>query len=159
MACLASEIGSLDPQCLADQAVWENLSFIQQMQLIIDKVCETFELGTIYLENTDAITLTGDGTALDPITATLVLDTVTNGGDNIATVTVDGLYVPPNSVNLCDDLATIYVTDGSQNNTIPQSSYDFLTIGDPGCQRISPPTGFAVSGSTRVSAFGSMDMV
>jgi hypothetical protein len=157
MACLASEIGSLDPQCLADQAVWENLSFIQQMQLIIDKVCETFELGTIYLENTDAITLTGDGTALDPITATLILDTVTNGGDNIATVTGDGLYVPPNTVNLCDDLATIYVTDASQNNTISQSSYDFLTIGDLECQRISPPTGFAVSGSTRISAFGSME--
>ncbi len=157
MECLANEVGSLDPQCLAEPEVWVNLSYIQQMQLIINKVCETFEISEIFLANTNAIALTGDGSSGDPITATLIIDDTTNSGNNIAVVTSDGLYVPPFGTSaLCTTIASAYSTDANQNNTVAVANYDFLTTGVAGCVKLSPPTGFAVTGSSRVSAFGKM---
>ena len=113
--------------------------------------------GSVNTDDTDAINLSGDGSVGDPIIATLILDDSTNGGDNIAQITTDGLYVPPYSDIDCNLLSSIFSGDVGQYNTINRSSYDLHSSGDSGCQLVSPPTGFAVVGPGRESAFGSME--
>lgn len=154
--CLSDNVGLLDPQCLTDTPEeWAALSFTQQLQLIIDKVCEVFEVTIVYTEDTPAISLTGDGTVGDPLTPTLLLSA---DAGNTAEIHSDGLWVPGiDADTLCDTLVAVYIGDSAQYNTINQTSYDFLSTGDSGCEKISPPTGFAVQGSTRISAFGSME--
>ena len=119
-------------------------------------------------DNTDkSVIISATGTSNHTLSAVVKRDTVTGGGNNILQEGPNGVYVPPypgSSATLCTDLSTLSstLTDGQQENTIPQSNYDFLSYknsieGDCKLELISPPTGFAVTGSTRNSAFGKME--
>lgn len=157
MTCLSNEIGTLDPKCLTDTPEeWAELPFTAQFQLVIDKVCSILDINSLYIDNTEAITLSGDGSAEDPLTATLVLSA---DAGNAAEIRDDGLYVTSGITDeeLCDLVATTFVTDTAQKNTVTQTNYDFLITGGAGCEKVSPPLGFAVSGNTRKSAFGPME--
>lgn len=118
--------------------------------------------GTIYVQDTYSIDLSGDGQITDPLTADLRRDIITGGGNNIMTIGPNGVYVPPFVFNPdwipALDCAAIDVlitpSVNPQNNTVAQSTYNFMLTG---CSKIAPPTGFAVSGNTRVSAYGAME--
>lgn len=81
--------------------------------------------------------------------------------DNIFTLGSDGYpYVPYTGGGepfSCSSIGTVFTTDSAQKNTIDPTIYDFLITGEDGCQKVSPPTSFAVAGNTRVSAFGKME--
>lgn len=64
----------------------------------------------------------------------------------------------------CDTIAEVFNDNDlkvAQNNEVDPASYEFLgrSIDKPECllERISPPTGFAITGANRVSAFGKME--
>lgn len=94
--CLGDTVGQLDPSCLATPEVWSSLPFAAQIQLIIDKICEITDVAfTLYTEDTITVDISGDGTIGSPISAIVIVDTTTGGGDNVLTVTANGLYVQP----------------------------------------------------------------
>ena len=111
-------------------------------------VLEPLETDSIKIDITD-----------DIISADLKLDNQTGGGNNIAEITDNGLYVPPTTIPdiKCDDIQGLFSQSVNQNNNINQSSYNFLGGSTAGCIKISPPTGFAIVGSSRMSAFGKME--
>lgn len=80
---------------------------------------------------------------------------------NIFTLGSDGYpYVPSTGLSYpitCSDIAQMFSTETQQKNGVDQTIYDFLITGSAGCQHVSPPMGFAVTGNTRKSAFGSME--
>lgn len=110
------------------------------------------EFALVTTEDTESIDITGDGSLLDPIKADLLISA---DADNSAEIRSDGLYVPE-ITNLCASVNSTFTTDHNQYNNTNQNSYNFLSNGGD-CGLISPPTGFAVSGTTRTSAFGSME--
>lgn len=92
---------------------------------------------------------------------------VSDEAGNALEVNEDGLFASSSGLNtdvLCSVLSEVFenATDVNQNNTVDTDTYDFMTydsaaIGDCKSKRISPPKGFAVTGATRKSAFGSME--
>lgn len=154
--CLANEVGTLDPKCLAEPGVWAELSYLDQMQLIIYKVCSILDINELHIESTPAITLAGDGSEDTPLSATLELSA---DAGNSAEIRDDGLWVPTgiSAEDLCGLVPPTFSTDANQKNTVTQTDYDFMITGSSGCEKVSPPLGFAVSGNTRKSAFGSME--
>lgn len=113
--------------------------------------------GQIEVDDSTSINFTGNGSSGSHLTGVVIRDTVSNGGDNILTIGVNGVYVPPVSSTLCTAVTTVFTDDEAQKNTVAQNTYDFLISGVDGCEKVSPPLGFAVSGPTRKSAFGPME--
>lgn len=64
-------------------------------------------------------------------------------------------------IDVCEALPTIFTADLLQKNAVAQTAYDFMALDNTaeGCQaiKLSPPTGFAITGNTRKSAFGAME--
>lgn len=150
--CLNNEMDTLDPKCLTSTPqVWQSLSLLDKLQLIINKLCDLFDIQQLNTEDTAAIILTGLGVAGDPLMATLKLS-----GDSgqIAEIRSDGLYVP-DVIDICQSIDNAFVTDSDQKNADAQT-YRFLVKGTE-CEKVAPPTGFAVTGNTRKSAFGAME--
>lgn len=108
---------------------------------------------TVETLDSTSVDFSGDGSTGSKLTAIVKKDTTS---DNILQINSTGLYVPPVSSSICSES----FTDVAQENTTNQSTYDFLiksTSGGCSTQLVSPPTGFAVTGNTRVSAFGKME--
>jgi len=109
--------------------------------------CQTAWTGT-----SGSLVITPSGTAGHAPHIELVPSVDAN---NILTLGTDGHpYVPATN---CTSLSALFATDAAQKNGVTQTVYDFLITGVMGCQKVSPPLGFAVSGTTRLSAFGSME--
>lgn len=111
----------------------------------------------VFTGDTLSIDMSGDGTFNNPIIGDLKL---ASDAGNIAQIRdtvgeTPGLYVP-GITDLCASVNSTFTTDHNQYNNTNQNSYNFLSNGGD-CGLISPPTGFAVSGTTRTSAFGSME--
>ncbi len=113
--------------------------------------------------DTTSINMSATGTANHTISATLIRDTVTGAGDNILVIGANGVYVPPfGDADVCSGIEAVFAgQEQDQANTIDPSDYHFMSLRTPGidcdAQLLSPPTGFAVTGSDRVSAFGKME--
>lgn len=116
-------------------------------------------VGALLTEDTNSIDLTGDGLFGSELQADIVVDTTTNGGDNILTVTANGVYVPPTATPdpLCDQIENDITNNLGQGNGLDRVTYQFLVNGSMGCARIEPPLGFAVTGVNRTSAFGPLE--
>lgn len=114
-----------------------------------------------------SVILSATGTSNHTLSGDVLKDTVTGGGNNILSVGVNGVYVPPypgtNDV-LCSDLTSVIseLLDANQNNTVNSTTYDLVSfkssiVSNCKLELISPPTGFAITGSSRVSSFGKME--
>lgn len=109
----------------------------------------------IFTVDTPSIDLTGNGTLLTPLQADAIISP--DSGNNLS-IRLNGLYATGGlPADICPSIPTTFVTDTNQKNAVAQTNYDFLISGAAGCQRISPPLGFAVSGPNRKSAFGAME--
>lgn len=165
-SCLSDEMVTLDPQCLVEsQFEWDALTFNGKIQKIIDKVCEIIEISPLQVEDSLAIQLIGSGDPSDPIgsltnplQANLILDSITGGGDNITTITTDGVYTPPfnleitqddlsypntNTIVLDDTMILSFVSQGTMEvGSIPITVINFerdvqITANGPGNHQIS----------------------
>lgn len=82
----------------------------------------------------------------------------TNAG-NIFILGTDGYpFVPPASTTSFDFCST-FTNNVQQNNTVVPTTYQFLGLNSTACGKIkiTAPTGFAVTGFSRTSAFGKME--
>lgn len=98
ITCISDEMGTLNPLCLTTTLQeWENLSWYDKMQLIINKLCSIIDSGNISVENTFSIHFLGTGSDIDPLQAELQLS-----GDSgqIPGVEIrpDGLYIPSQAI-------------------------------------------------------------
>ena len=74
ITCISDEMGTLNPLCLTTTLQeWENLSWYDKMQLIINKLCSIIDSGNISVENTFSIHFLGTGSDIDPLQAELQL--------------------------------------------------------------------------------------
>lgn len=99
--------------------------------------------------NTETITLSGDGSPANHLTADV---NISNDAGNTIESHTDGIY-SAGIVDICDSIKNTFTDDKDQENAQPQT-YNFLI---DTCEVVSPPTGFAVTGNSRLSAFGSME--
>lgn len=114
-----------------------------------------------------SVILSATGTSNHTLSGDVLKDTVTGGGNNILSVGVNGVYVPPYPGTddvLCSDLTSVIseLLDANQNNTVNSTTYDLVSfkssiVSNCKLELISPPTGFAITGSSRVSSFGKME--
>lgn len=129
----------------------------QFMEAVDDAICNGIDVTPIiYTVDTLSVDLSGDGTVGTPLQADVIISP--NAG-NALTLLSNGLYATGGDLpdNICSSIPTTFITDVQQNNGANQSNYDFLIHGTAGCQRVSPPLGFAVAGSNRKSAFGNIE--
>lgn len=138
-----------DDSCIEEYGIRVNIS--EDEGNTIEKRADGLYSGgggtTLTPEDTDSIVITINED--DEISANLVLDNTTNGGDNAAVVTEHGLYVPP--VNLdCDTIKQVHQEAYQTSDT----DVKLLITTTAGCKNSPTPTGFAVSGPTRKSVFG-----
>jgi hypothetical protein len=98
ITCISDEMGTLNPLCLTTTIQeWENLSWYDKMQLIINKLCSIIDSGNISTEDTHSIHFLGSGSDIDPLQAELQLsgDAGQIPGIEIRT---DGLYIPSQAI-------------------------------------------------------------
>lgn len=149
--CINNEMEQLDFSCLAEsQTEWVNLTFIQKLQRLIDKICEALsgQLGPTFEARSDSLVITPGGTQGHEPRIELV---PSNDPDNILTLGSDGLpYVPP-SEDLCDKISNLESLN--QLNGLDQD-YGFVLSN---CNIANPPTAFAIQGDNRKSAYGNME--
>lgn len=108
----------------------------------------------VHTLDTNSINLSGDGSVGTPLFADAI---ISPDGGNTLSIHSNGLYSSGAASLDCSVVQSTFVTDTAQKNTIDPILYDFLITGTAGCQKVSPPLGFAVSGTTRKSAFGPME--
>lgn len=138
-----------DDGCLDEYQIKVNISTDEGngLELRDNGLYASSDTGTdLNPENTESIAITiADG----DISANVIVDLTTNGGDNILQVTDDGLYVPPIAIP-CETIETLHTTEIEGDEELIK----FLTITENGCGHVLAPTGFAVTGTDRKSAFG-----
>ncbi len=118
---------------------------------------------TVIVDDTASVDLEGDGSIATPIIGNVKISA--DIGNVIITINPDGLRADaaiPDPVDVCAEIDLAFGTDLQQQNDVDQTTYNFLAMDDSleeGCKaiKLSPPTGFAVSGADRESAFGAME--
>lgn len=116
--------------------------------------------GTISILDSTTINLSGNGDIATPLTGTVIVSP--NVGNKIQVLS-NGLFTAaPVSCDIIQD-AFGNVNENQENGYNP-NFYQFLsrhvaggTFDQGTCNTISAPTGFAITGNTRVSAFGKME--
>lgn len=125
------------------------------MEAVDEKLCEIQAAGNPLIANdTESINFTTSGIANHTIEADVIISP--DSGNNLE-IRSNGLFSSGSGSVDCDGIKTLFSTDANQNNTVNRADYDFLTTGLAGCLKVSPPTGFAVLGPSRNSAFGAME--
>ena len=109
----------------------------------------------INIQDTSSIDLTGNGNILTPLKGDVKIST--NAG-NQTSITPSGIFTPATTIPTID-YCSVFSNNVQQNNTVDSTTYQFLGLNNTSCGKIkiTAPTGFAVTGSARVSAFGTME--
>lgn len=124
------------------------------MEAVDTAICEGITVTpVIHILDTTSIDLSGDGTTGTPLSGVVKISPDAN---NIISIHSNGLYATADLPTLCADVEATFTDDVDQYNGQDVTTYDFLVSGDD-CVKVSPPTGFAVAGDSRVSAFGKME--
>ncbi len=120
MECINNEVNTLDYSCLANsQNQWETYSFIQKLQVIINKACESVASGPDFSLTSDSLVVTPGGVqGHDPV---IELIPSADAG-NILELGTDGKPFVPTRANpslVANDSNTIdFNTSGSLDHTI-----------------------------------------
>jgi hypothetical protein len=149
--CINNEMEQLDFSCIAEsQTEWVNLTFIQKLQRIIDRICDILDgqIGPNFEARSDSLVITPGGTQGHEPRIELV---PSDDPDNILTFGSDGLPYVPSSEDLCDKISNLESLD--QLNGLDQD-YGFVLSN---CNIANPPTAFALQGPNRKSAYGNME--
>jgi hypothetical protein len=102
--CLSDEMTTLDFGCIAhSQSEWDNLTYLGKWQKLIDKVCDTFDLPDLFIDDTSTVTLTGNGNDV-PLQAEVVISS--DSGNTLEDQ--NGLYVPDRPLGTDAELVTAF---------------------------------------------------
>jgi hypothetical protein len=162
------------PPVIVETDVGFRCALLKQLQCICKSLTDgfAFELteSPIVVTDSTSLNLTVSGPTSHNLTGNVILDSVTGGGNNLLTVGVNGLYVPPSSVqtplNVTDSNSIDFTASGPFNtnltgsvrlDAVTGSGNNILSIGANGLYApptTSPPINATNTFSINLSASG-----
>lgn len=162
------------PPVIVETDVGFRCALLKQLQCICKSLTDgfAFELteSPIVVTDSTSLNLTVSGPTSHNLTGNVIIDSVTGGGDNLLTVGINGLYVPPTSsqvpLNVTDSNSIDFTASGPFNtnltgsvrlDAVTGSGNNILSIGANGLYappNTSPPINATNTFSILLSASG-----